>query len=203
MRTTPCLLPALLLLVTPAVAQVWQNETDSLTEAHFASLYLPASFSVGLGLTVSDSIYGRIYHSGLTESGSPSASILAQVGWGPDGSDPRLTPWTWTNAAFSNHIGNDDEYEATFVTPLNAGTYGYTYRFSIDGGSTWTLADKNGAGSNFGLLLETNQFGSLTVLADGTPPIPEPSTYAALAGLVTLAAAGWRRRQARLVAAKG
>ena len=61
-------------------------------------------------------------------------------------------------------LGNDDEYQATFVAPA-AGSYRYAYRFSVDGGSTWTYCDANGSGSNAGLSFEMTHVPALTVTA--------------------------------------
>lgn len=179
-----------------SIAQTWRNETDVPAEADYAVLYLPSSFIVTNGLDLSPTIYGRIFEAGVTPAGGGDVSILAELGWGADGSDPRVTAWTWSTASFTTQVGNDDEYAATFTTPATAGTYDYTFRFSVDSGASWTLADLDGTGSNAGLTLSTANFGSFTVQ---NTAIPEPGTYALIAGGVGLALAAWRRQRRRAI----
>ena len=124
-----------------------------------------------------------------------NANVDAQIGWGAAGSDPRSTTWTWTAASYNMQFGNDDEYQGSFVAPATAGSYSFAFRFSIDSGTSWTLADNNGAGSNAGLAFSVTDLGTLTVQASA---IPEPATYAVLGGLAALGFAADRRRRKRL-----
>lgn len=163
------------------------NETDVMEEADYCNLQFPASILMMTGQST-PLIYGRIYEQGVTEPAGASAMVIAEVGYGPSGSDPTTSmAWQWFPATFNVQLGNDDEYQSSFVVNT-AGTYAYTYRFSLDGGTDWTAADLNGAGSNSGLTFEPSQLGVLTVT-------PEPS----VAGYLLLSACGWigaRRRRA-------
>jgi hypothetical protein len=85
-------------------------------------------------------IYGRVYESGVTDPAGQGAGIAAELGYGPDGSDPDGNPaWTWTAAAYHGDLDNDDEYRAT-ITENTAGRYDYAYRFSYLG-SPWLYCD--------------------------------------------------------------
>ncbi|HQY89005.1 MAG TPA: hypothetical protein PK402_10115 [Tepidisphaeraceae bacterium] len=170
-------LVAVLGSVTTSHAATWMNETNTTLEADFCNLQFPSSFS-GVALTPSPVVFGRIYEDGVTSPGGPSAFVSAEVGYGPNNSDPRTDPnWLWFPASFNIQVGNDDEYQSIFTLPANNGTYNYTYRFSLDGGTTLTAADLNGAGSNASLTFETTQLGVFTVTGG---LVPEPSAIALL-----------------------
>ena len=136
----------------------WLNETDLAAEADFAVLQFPTTFTNTGG--PSPSIFGRLFETGVTEAAGPAPLVVAQIGYGPAGSDPRVTPWVWAPATFNAQVGNDDEYQAVLTLP--PGTYSYTFRFSLDGGFSFTLADLDGAGANAGLTFSTAQLGTAT-----------------------------------------
>lgn len=101
-------------------------------------------------------VWGRVYAEGLTDLTSgpdPSSNLVAEVGYGPDESDPTMDPteWTWfpckPNYDFEDL--SNDEYEGTFTTP-QVGAYDFSYRFSDDGGETWHYADSAPAGTSDG-----------------------------------------------------
>jgi hypothetical protein len=84
--------------------------------------------------------------------------VTGQVGHGPEGADPSVDSelFTWVDAAYNTDFApeegsediNNDEYQAQ-ITEDEAGVYRYAYRFSGDGGGTWTYCDL-GAGSEDG-----------------------------------------------------
>ena len=138
----------------------------------YCLLQYPSTISVQGGQTT-EQIYGRIFDAGITEPAGASASVTAQVGYGPDGSDPRSSSaWTYFPAAFNVQVGNDDEYAGTLTVPASAATtqYRYTYRFSLDGGTNWSYADLDGAGTNSGLTFSPASLGLLTVTPGSAPP---------------------------------
>lgn len=139
------------------------NETGAPGECDFCILQFPTSINVTRG-AMTPPIYGQIYEGGRTDttSGGPAPGILAQIGYGPAGSDPRTTNWSWFPAAFNVEAGNNDEYQAQLVAP-GPGAYGFTARFSLDGGLTWSYADSDGAGSNAGLVFSAARTGAMTV----------------------------------------
>lgn len=133
--------------------------------ADYTILQFPSSTSTNSGQATGQ-IYGRISEAGVTEIPGASASVTAELGYGPLGSDPRTSPsWTYLPAAFNTQIGNDDEYVATINPgfPPSTTQYAYTYRFSLDGGTNWTYADLDGNGTNSGLTFDPAQLGTLTV----------------------------------------
>lgn len=150
--------------ITRANGFTWtlpSNETNAPEEANYCNLQYPPATSTPVGVA-SEAIYGRIYHAGVTEAPGASAGVIAELGFGPLGTDPRSNnSWVWRPAAYNVQVGNDDEYMGT-ITPPRAGSFGYTFRFSLDGGLTHTYADLDGAGSNGGLEFSAAQLGTLT-----------------------------------------
>ncbi|MEI8259596.1 MAG: hypothetical protein WCJ30_28355, partial [Deltaproteobacteria bacterium] len=143
-----------------------QNEAGSPGEIAYCTTQFPLSLSVQTA-TASPLVYGRIYQSGLTEAAGANAGIIAQLGYGPATANPEYEAgWSWLNTTFNVQIGNNDEYRATFTAPA-VGAYRYGYRFSLDGGTSWTFCDNNqgdtGAGSNPGLAYDFEDQGVLTV----------------------------------------
>lgn len=118
-------------------------------------------------------VYGRLYIAGLTDmtSGNDEApEVTGWVGHGPDGSDPALdATWTWTlgvpNPGYDASIGgepNNDEYVALMTLPAAAGSpYDFAYRFTGDGGGSYTYCDGGAAGSTDGY--QIGDAGSLQV----------------------------------------
>jgi len=142
----------------------WVNETNQLSEADFVKLVTPLSFILNAG-AITPNIDGEVYESGATESANANASIQAFVGYGNAGTNPLIdTSWIWFAATWYGQVGNNDQYRAQFTAPAYNGTYAYTYRFSVDSGSTFTAADSDGAGSNAGLTFDSSQLGTMTVV---------------------------------------
>jgi hypothetical protein len=142
-------------------ACVVQNESDAGLEADYCNVQFPINFSVATG-GATPLIYGRIFEAGVTEAAGLNNLIRAQLGYGLSSVNPQYGSWTWTNAAYNTQVGNDDEYQATFLAPA-PGSYRYAYRFSLDQGVSWTVCDTNGAGSNPGLTLELGDLPVMTV----------------------------------------
>ncbi|MBI3179488.1 MAG: hypothetical protein HYZ27_07480, partial [Deltaproteobacteria bacterium] len=138
------------------------NETDLAGEADFCNLQFPPATTVQTGQNT-ELIYGRVYEAGLTEPGGADPTVIAELGYGPTATDPTVTAgWSFVAATFNTQIGNDDEYQASITAPA-AGTYAYTYRFSLDDGINFTYCDLDGAGSNSGLTFDPAQLGVMTV----------------------------------------
>jgi hypothetical protein len=106
-------------------------------------------------------VLGRLRIAGLTDLsivGDPAQQVMGHVGYGPVGTDPAVdATWTW-EAAFPNpgydavspgYEADHDEYHASVSLP-GPGTYDYAYRFSGDGGTTFTHCDGQPAGSTDG-----------------------------------------------------
>ncbi len=107
-----------------------------------ASLYAPAELTKTLAITPSAWIYGRLFISGTTALSGATEGVLAEVGYGPLGTQP-LT-WThWVVASFDADVGDEDQFRAR-VAPERAGDYHLVYRYSTTGGREWTYADLSG-----------------------------------------------------------
>ncbi len=133
------------------------NDSCASYTVGFCRLQYPPMITQTEGSTT-PTVYGRVYAAGLTDlttGDNLSPRLHAEVGFGPDGSDPS-TDGSWSWAAAGPNPGytgsgsemNNDEYQATFTVPP-AGTYDYAYRFSGDGGATWVYCD-TGNGSSDG-----------------------------------------------------
>ncbi|MFO7166555.1 MAG: alpha-amylase family glycosyl hydrolase [Chloroflexota bacterium] len=133
----------------------------------YAVLQHPKTISYERNVNPTETIYGQVYAAGLTDAGGDPEGILAQVGYGPQGSDP--AGWTtWKAMSFNVRVGNNYEYMGN-LRPETAGTYDLLVRFSTDGGLTWSYGDQDGA---FPGEPGTDLPGVLTVTLgpDTTPP---------------------------------
>src|SRR5207248_8503639 len=117
------------------------------TDVTWCDVQWPAT-ATATANTASPNIYGQIYQAGVTDaSASPATGIAAQLGWGSPQTDPRTdNTWRFVAAAPNpsyNFAQNNDEYYARVALP--AGTYGYVYRFTLDGGLHYTYCDLDAA----------------------------------------------------------
>jgi hypothetical protein len=142
----------------------------------YAILQWPKETSVVRGQTT-ENIYGQVYVAGLTDAGAPASAILAQVGFGGQGSDPAA--WTTWRPMTINAgcCGNNFEYQGT-LRPATVGVFDLLVRFSTNGGLTWAYGDQDGF---FPGEPGTDLPGVLTVNASGdtTPPAAPTSLLVA------------------------
>jgi glycosidase len=114
-------------------------------------------------------VYGQVWIDGATGQPGVTPGLTAQLGYGPEGSNPAgNSAWSWVTATFNVDAGNNDEFRASLL-PESIGVFDYVYRYSTTGGNAWLYADLNGpipAGD-----LPPNP-GKLTVVLSGdiTPP---------------------------------
>jgi hypothetical protein len=128
--------------------------TSSMTGVDWCKLQWPAT-AVCTEDTPTGTIYGRVFVAGITPGPGQGADVVGEVGFGPTGSDPGTDPsWAWTPAAyFADRDGlavgdlSNDEYTAT-LTPPDAGTFDYAYRFSVDGGP-WLYCDTDDSDNGY------------------------------------------------------
>jgi len=140
-----------------------RNETDVAAEADYCNLQFPASFTAPHN-TTSPTIYARLYEAGVTDAPGAPSGVKAQLGWGNAGGDPTFQGgWRFADADYNVQVGNDDEFQGTFVTPAIGAGFAYTFRFSFDDGLTFTYCDLDGAGANSGLEFSSTQLGVLTI----------------------------------------
>lgn len=113
-----------------------------------------------------EALFAEVYEAGLTDGGLEPPGMLAQVGFGPAGSDPSsASGWVWSPAFYSHGggtYGNNAIYTGTLMVTV-AGEYAFTFRFSLDGGTTWLYADSDGSGG--GSQFSVEKLGKLVVLA--------------------------------------
>ncbi|HEU4409833.1 MAG TPA: hypothetical protein VFS43_31560 [Polyangiaceae bacterium] len=123
------------------------------TVVGFCNVQFPATLCSTPG-TPSATVYGQVYVGGLTDaSGTPAPGIKSELGFGPAGSDPRVsTNWVYTAATINPGFDfnqNNDEYQASLPGQANPGTLSYVYRVSLNGGpflycdTTGTTDDPN------------------------------------------------------------
>lgn len=108
-----------------------------------------ASATTGMA---SGAITGQVFVAGLTQGAGQGTGITAELAWGDAGTDP--TTWTESvSASYSQDVDGltagdlaNDEYTST-LTIATMGDYDYAYRFSLDGGTTYTWCDTDGNGT--------------------------------------------------------
>jgi len=91
-----------------------------------------------------DYIYGQVWIDGATSEPGLTDGLLAQVGYGPLGTNPDAHPdWLWGDATFNVDAGNNDEFMASLL-PDQLGNFDYVYRYTTTNGRDWLYADLNG-----------------------------------------------------------
>ena len=119
-----------------------------------------------------DNAYGQVWIDGVTDQPGATPGLVAQLGFGPDGSNPDGNPaWAWVDASFNVDTGNNDEFVAS-LQPEAPGTYDYAYRYTVTDGRDWSYADLDGIGNGYSV----DQAGSLTVLASADTTAPAVPT---------------------------
>ncbi len=148
------------------------NETSGLPHVTigWASLQWPPTLAHTISaVDRTDPVYGQVWIDGVTSQPGPTPSLRAQLGFGPDGSDPSAHPeaWTWVEADFNADVGANDEFEASLL-PDAVGQFDYAYRYSTTGGRDWVYADLDPSTIGY----SPAEAGALTVSSssDTTPP---------------------------------
>jgi hypothetical protein len=109
----------------------------------WANLQWPPTLDVTVG-TLTDNVYGQVWIDGVTALPGSTPGLRAQVGFGPEGTDPDGNPaWTWVEASFNVDAGNNDEFLAQ-ILPTDVGVFDYVYRYTTTEGAHWLYADLNG-----------------------------------------------------------
>ncbi|HEY3312100.1 MAG TPA: alpha-amylase family glycosyl hydrolase [Anaerolineales bacterium] len=158
----------------------YSNEVNGIPslKIDWANLQWPPTMDHTISaVTRTPDAYGQVYIGGSTNQPGPTPGLTAQLGFGPQGSNPAGNPaWTWVSASFNVDQGNNDEFKASML-PEAVGSYDYVYRYSTNGGASWLYADLNGpvAGGS-----TPSAPGKLTVAASGdsTPPAVPTNLHA-------------------------
>jgi hypothetical protein len=126
----------------------------------YCATQFPTSVVVTMGADggVSGVIYGRVFKASVTSGAGWGAGVAGQLGWG-DASAAPSTWSTWANAGYRRDVDGlvsgglaNDEYEGIVqLPPATSGTLGYAFRFSADGGASWTYCGlaPDGSGGAF------------------------------------------------------
>ena len=140
--------------------------------APIADAYLeaPASIVMSAGAG-SPPASGLVSILGVGDSPGATPGLRAQLGYGPDGSDPATPAWNWFSASYSSDVGGSDRFIGAF-SPIGSGEYDYCFRYSYYGGA-WQYADLDGSGNGY----SPAQAGALTV----TPPLSVSSSIREIA----------------------
>lgn len=154
---------------------------------------------VSLSLTNTSGAWTPLVHIVADESGTPGTTLLGTLssdsGVLPNGSSGMFS------FSGSVSLAASTSYWVTFDANDAAQVYVSYQNGSSGGVGTWlTTADYDSAGYFDGIWYGAGSLGdpmSMTIYATASA-IPEPSTYAALAGLGSLGLALWRRRSVAL-----
>jgi len=111
----------------------------------WANLQWPPTLTHTISATIrTGDAYGQVWIDGATNQPGPTAGLTAQLGYGPEGSNPDGNPaWVWVYASFNVDAGNNDEFKASLL-PTTIGGFDYVYRYSTTNGRDWLYADLNG-----------------------------------------------------------
>jgi hypothetical protein len=154
----------------------WSNEVGGLPHyaIGWANLQWPPAMTHTISaLNRTDTAYGQVWIDGVTNQPGATPGLRAQLGFGPDGTNPDgNAAWTWVDAVFNVNAGNNDEFQASLL-PEATGTFDYVYRYSTTGGRDWLYADLNGPISTGAMPANP---GSLTVNPSGDTTAPATPT---------------------------
>ncbi len=151
------------------------NETSGLPHStiDWANLQWPPTMNHTISTTTrTDNVYGQVWIDGVTNTPGATQGLTAQLGYGPDGSNPQgNADWQWVDATFNVDAGNNDEFVASLL-PEVVGSFNYAYRYSTTAGRDWVYADLDGIDGGYSV----TQAGSLTVRSSGDTTAPAVPT---------------------------
>lgn len=156
-----------------------QDEASELiTRRPIAScaLQFPQTLQVVSGAE-SGLVFGRVRVPGVTDGAGQGPDVLAELGYGPLGSEPDAPSWQWSPAEFNAPSdGQDfDEYMARLrIAAPTGGTFSYTLRFSADEGRSWCYG--RGVGGALG-------GATVTPVTIADARIQAPAVIRAMAGI--------------------
>ncbi|MDP6945223.1 MAG: IPT/TIG domain-containing protein, partial [Myxococcota bacterium] len=156
--------PVTVTVVNPDGQQgvLFEGYTYSPNVPDWGQLHGPATLDV-LADVEAVTLSAEVWEPGLTEVEGPGFGLVAQAGYGPVGSLPSDDDtWTWSEAAFSHDLDNNDVWTGTVVVP--EGTWSATMRFSL-GTDTWLVVDLDGTLDG----ASVDQF--VTLEASPSPPV--------------------------------
>jgi hypothetical protein len=121
----------------------------------------PSALNVEAG-QMSPPLVAQVYKEGATPGPGPASSLVAEVGFGPEATDPQsAASWTWVAASYLEEAGNNDRFQGT-LTIATPGVYRTAFRFGAGDGA-WLVADLDGTDNG----LEQAELGLLQVADPG------------------------------------
>jgi len=154
----------------------YSNEVNALPRftIGWANLQWPPTMSHTISaVDRTDNAYGQVWIDGVTNLPGATPSLRAQLGFGPDGSNPNgNADWVWVDASFNVDAGNNDEFVASLL-PESTGNFDYVYRYSTTNGADWLYADLTGPIADGTLPADP---GDLTVNSSGDTTAPAVPT---------------------------
>jgi glycosidase/fibronectin type 3 domain-containing protein len=157
---------------------------------NWANLQYPPTLTYTVNaVTPTDTVYGQVYIENVTSQPGATPGLIAQLGYGPEASNP--STWTtWVAMEFNTNVGNNDEFKGA-LRPTVPGSYDYFTRYSTNGGDSWTYGDLDGIESG-SFADQTDSPGKLTVNPnpDQTPP-PAPTNLQVSNGGATTLILNW------------
>jgi fibronectin type 3 domain-containing protein len=153
----------------------YSNEVDALPRLTigWANLQWPPTMTHTISVVDrTENAYGQVWIDGVTNQPGAAPDLLAQLGFGPAGSDPNGNmDWVWVNASFNVDAGNNDEFVASML-PESIGAFDYAFRYSTTNGFDWVYADLDGTDNGY----SPAQAGKLTVNPGSDTTAPDMPT---------------------------
>jgi len=104
-------------------------------------------FTTAVASYQTEDIFGQAYEHPITTYMDTPSNIIAQLGFGPQGTIPDDRVWTWFPTTYDPGFPPGqiiEEFVGKILAPNSPGTYDYAYRMSLDGGLSWKLCDRDG-----------------------------------------------------------
>lgn len=116
-----------------------------------AEVYNETHEVVSTGAPISELVRGAVQVAGITRGAGQGAGVRAQVGYAPaEANLMDMASYTWADAVYDtdSESGEADIYKGTVSLLGPTGEenreWVVTLRFSVDGGTTWVMADRDG-----------------------------------------------------------
>lgn len=128
--------------------------------ANICTLLGPSVLESTVGVPTEAS-FVDFYEPGVTEPAGAPTGWIAEIGFGPVGSDPRVSnDWRYAPIPWFSQLDLGDQFAGSLLGS-QSGTFAFTFRVSGDGGIHYTYCDRDGAGVSIGF--SPAQLGSWTV----------------------------------------
>jgi IPT/TIG domain len=120
------------------------EQTEAMPE--WCILHYPAVINGNINSDLAN-VYGRVFMESVTDTEGEGAGITAQIGYGPENSNPGDAGWQWIDADYNVDSNLNDEYIGN-LNISNPGNYDYAFRFSYES-SSWIYCDLNGSDDGY------------------------------------------------------